>query len=196
MKELLIIGDVHGKINQYWKLLQNKEFKMSIQVGDFGFRKEHEWFLDNIDYTKNKINFGNHDDYTFLNELHSLNNYSYLDNYNLMSVRGAFSIDHYKRKKDIDWWDNEELSYDELQNAIDLYNNKKPNIMITHDCPHEIRKILFNIHDKSITSNGLQIMLEDHQPKIWIFGHHHKSINTIINGTNFICLNELESILI
>lgn len=35
---LLIIGDVHGKINQYWKLIQ-KHNGRSIQVGDFGFKK-------------------------------------------------------------------------------------------------------------------------------------------------------------
>ena len=44
---LLIIGDVHGKVNEYYKLLQ-KHKGVSIQVGDFGFKKEHKWHLNLI----------------------------------------------------------------------------------------------------------------------------------------------------
>ena len=68
--------------------------------------------------------------------------------------------------------------------------------MITHDCPHEARKQLFGIDEKSITTNGLQAMFESHQPDLWVFGHHHKSKNELINGTRFICLTELETMVI
>lgn len=192
---LLIIGDVHGKINDYWKII-NKHKIPSIQVGDFGFKKEHEWFLKNVDFNKNQINFGNHDDYTFLNEQHSLSNYSYAHESKIMTVRGAYSIDRGYRIENLDWWANEELNYEEMLNAIDFYNLNKPKIMITHDCPDYARRYLFDIRDKSITSNGLQAMFENHQPDIWIFGHHHKSRNQTINGTRFICLGELETLIL
>ena len=66
---LLIIGDVHGKVNEYWKILQKWDKRhCSIQVGDFGFKKQHEWHLKNIDFSQHQINFGNHDDYSFLHE--------------------------------------------------------------------------------------------------------------------------------
>lgn len=192
---LLIIGDVHGRINDYWKLV-NTYKGSSIQVGDFGFKKQHDWFLKNIDYTRNRINFGNHDDYSFLHKPHSLSNWSYDPRIELMTVRGAYSIDKAQRTENIDWWANEELNYVEMQDAIDFYNVNKPKIMITHDCPDQVRRYLFGIVNKSITSNGLQSMFEDHQPDLWIFGHHHRRKEEIINGTKFICLEELGTYMI
>jgi predicted phosphodiesterase len=192
---LLVIGDVHGKINDYWKLVNFRK-GCSIQVGDFGFKKQHDWFLKNIDYTQNQINFGNHDDYSFLYEPHSLSNWSYAYESKVMTVRGAYSIDKAYRTENLDWWANEELNYEEMQNAIDFYNFNKPKIMITHDCPDYARRYLFGIRDKSITSNGLQVMFQNHQPDIWIFGHHHRSKNEVINGTRFICLAELETMVL
>lgn len=193
LDSLVVIGDVHGKINKYWEILQKiGSNQKTIQVGDFGFKKEHLWHLNNVDSATHQINFGNHDDYTFLNESHSLSDWSYQPKAKLMTVRGACSIDKSYRIENLDWWSNEELSYKEMQNVIDFYNFNKPKVMITHDCPDYIRRYLFGIKDKSITSNGLQEMLENHQPELWVFGHHHKSIDKVINGTRFVCLNELE----
>ena len=189
--DLIAVGDVHCKINAYHDIIKKYDCD-SMQVGDFGFDIEHQWHLDNVDNSKHKVNFGNHDDYNFLNKPHSLGDFSYIEKYNLLSVRGAFSVDQYKRTEGIDWFRNEELDYNEMNLAIDLCELKKPKIIISHDCPHEVRKHLFGIHEKSITSNGLQGMFEVHQPDIWIFGHHHKKKNEIINGTRFICLAELE----
>jgi len=193
--KLIIIGDVHTKIDKYWEILQKYKDYNSIQVGDFGFSDEHKWHLENINSEKHKINFGNHDDYTYLNSPHSLGNYSVLEN-GIMTLRGALSIDKTNLTENIDWFENEELNYGEMQEAIDAYIQNKPRIMITHDCPVEIRKTLFNISDKTMTSNGLQAMFEEHQPEIWIFGHHHKSMDVVINKTRFICLDELETIII
>ncbi len=193
---LLIIGDVHGKINDYWNILQKWDKRhCSIQVGDFGFSQHHEWHLKNIDHSQHQINFGNHDDYTYLDKPHSLSNWS-ISTSGLMTVRGAYSIDKAQRTENVNWWANEELSYAEMQRAIDSYIFNKPKIMITHDCPHEARQKLFGINEKSITTNGLQAMFENHQPELWVFGHHHCSKNEVINGTRFICLAELETMVI
>ena len=107
-------------------------------------------------------------------------------------MRGAFSIDAYIRTEGIDFFSDEELNYEQILEAVDCYNENKPKIVITHDCPHEVRKLLFGIEQKCITCNGLQSMFEGHKPDMWIFGHHHQSITKTILGTKFICLNELE----
>lgn len=193
--DLLLIGDVHGKINSYWKIIQ-KHKKRSIQLGDFGFKKEHEWHLENLDSDLHKVCFGNHDDPSFLNSPHSLGDYSFLEEYSLMSIRGAFSIDKITRTEGLDWWPNEEMSYGELSNCVDFYAEKKPKIVVSHSCPEEIRKELFGIFEKSITSNAMQIMLSLHKPDLWVFGHHHLYKNRTINGTKFICLPELETLMI
>lgn len=185
---MIVIGDVHGKINKYHQMIRRYGCK-TIQVGDFGFKLHHNWHLKNVDSDNHKINFGNHDDYNYLHSKHSLGDYSYFDG--IMTVRGAYSIDRWLRTEGLDWWCNEELSYADMQNAIDFYVDKKPDVMITHDCPRSIRKQVFNIHEKSITSDGLQAMFESHQPKLWIFGHHHKDMSEIIDGCRFICLDEL-----
>ena len=191
---IIVIGDVHGKINRYKKILDTNNSYKSIQVGDFGFKREHKWHLENIDSTKHKINFGNHDDYTFLNKPHSLGNFSL--NGKIMTIRGADSIDKAYRTENKDWWRNEELNYTEMQQAIDAFSIYKPEIVITHDCPQQVRSQLFGINEKSITSNGLQAMFEIHQPDLWIFGHHHKFKNEPINGTRFMCLAELDCFII
>jgi predicted phosphodiesterase len=192
INNLLIIGDVHGLIDKYWKLHQ-KHKGPSIQVGDFGFKKQHEWHLANMNSDLHKINFGNHDDTNYLHRPHSLGNSSVLPG-SIMTVRGAKSIDHYLRKEGVDFWSDEELNYPEMSAAIDIYQTELPRIIITHDAPHEIRRNLFGITDKTTTSNGLQAMWEIHQPDLWIFGHHHKSRSEVLNGTRFICLAELETI--
>lgn len=37
-------------------------------------------------------------------------------------------------------------------------------------------------------------MLEIHRPKVWVFGHYHIDKDFELNGTRFICLNELSTI--
>ena len=64
--------------------------------------------------------------------------------------------------------------------------------MFSHDCPQAVMEQLFGYKEKSRTRQALQQMFELHQPEYWFFGHHHFSVNTVINNTNFMCLKELE----
>ena len=186
-----VIGDVHGKINTYWKLIQNQN--SSIQLGDFGFKKQHDWHLENIDSNKHKVLFGNHDYYPYLQKQHSLGDFNYSDG--IFCVRGAYSIDKHHRVEGRDWFVNEELSYMEFQTIIDEYEKVKPDVVISHDCPISIYVGVLGIHDsKSITPKALDMMFETHKPKMWIFGHHHRDLKVNIKGTDFICLDELSYI--
>lgn len=189
----LVIGDVHGDVNEYWKMVSASKYN-SIQVGDFGFKKEHEWHLKNVDSSKHKINFGNHDDTSFLSKPHSLGNHSFHNG--IFTIRGAESIDKNLRVEGLDWWRDEEMTYKEFQGVIDAYKMSKPNIVVSHDCPQIVRDLVFNIEDSSRTSKVLDLLLEIHKPTKWIFGHHHKSVIEVYNGTEFKCLNELETVLV
>lgn len=192
MPELTIIGDVHGKIDAYWKLMQKLKPEYSIQVGDFGFKKQHEWFLANIDYNKHKINFGNHDDYTYLNSPHSTGNYQYFEQWDLMTIRGAKSIDTWHRTEGKDWWREEEMTYLEWQKVIDAFEKHKPKHVVSHDCPQVVRQEFFAIDESSITSRGLRACFDLHHPHYWFFGHHHRDIEFRLDGTLFRCLDELK----
>lgn len=186
-----VIGDVHGKVDQYWKLL-SKLKSNTIQVGDFGFINQHLWHQKNIDGSKHKINFGNHDDTEFLDADHSLGDCSII-NENIFTIRGARSEDRQYRKAMVDWWPNEELSDSQFYEIMELYKKTSPEIVITHDCPREVSFSLFGITSDSRTSIFLQKIFEIHQPKLWLFGHHHKSKTLFLGDTKFMCLNELET---
>lgn len=189
---MLLIGDVHCNIRQY-QLIIERYAGETLQLGDFGFYKEHKWHLDNLDSEKHKVCFGNHDDQSFLQERHSCGDFKYFEKYDLMSIRGAYSIDKSRRTTGVDWWPNEEMTYLEMNDTIAFYEKRLPSIVVTHDCPRKISKKLFDLDITSITARGLDEMFEIHQPKMWIFGHHHCSTRTIVNGTLFICLSELET---
>lgn len=189
---ITVIGDVHGKIDLYWKILNKVKSGSSIQVGDFGFRKHHTWHLKNI-ADNHKVLFGNHDDYTFLNEKHSLGNYTII-NSAIMVIRGGFSIDRSQRIFGIDYFSNEELNCSEQNDIIEVYERVKPKIVITHESPKFlVDNFVSYVEAYSNTCRFLQYLYEVHQPDLWIFGHYHTDYNKIIDKTNFICLAELST---
>lgn len=185
-----IIGDVHGKIYDYARVIT--ECDESIQLGDFGLNEAHNWHLKHVDGTKHKILFGNHDYYPYLNADYSFGDYAYIEDKDIFLVRGADSIDKQFGADGLDWFSNEELPYSICTEILEKYVSIKPLTVISHDCPQSVAKSIFGITDKSITRQLLQIMLEAHKPNLWLFGHHHKSIEKIIDETTFKCLAELE----
>ncbi|CCH02042.1 hypothetical protein FAES_4042 [Fibrella aestuarina BUZ 2] len=191
--KLLFIGDVHGQVNQYWKLLQTHKPDRSIQVGDFGFTKHHTWHSNYLNPDQHKVLFGNHDDTAYLAAAHSLGDWGFdiQEDQCLFWVRGAESIDRSVRVEDRDWWRDEELTIPQFYQAMNDYERVRPQIMVSHDCPLSVYRDALDIQGKSRTSQGLQAMLEQHQPQLWIFGHHHRRIDMTIGATRFVCLEEL-----
>lgn len=196
MKSITIIGDVHGKLDKYFDIVNRCE--NSICVGDFGFKEEWDWHRDLIGYP-HWINPGNHDwngayqSIEINGEYLSTGNFRSFSKSGIFTIRGAKSIDKYLREDGKDWFPNEELTYRESLEAFDAYCKSKPRIVISHDCPSSIAEEFFGITEKTGTRQTLQAMFEEHQPNWWFFGHHHKSRDEVIGGTRFICLNELET---
>lgn len=191
-----LIGDVHGKVDKYFDILenQNSENLHTIQVGDFGFKMHHDKLVDTVDINTHKILFGNHDFYPYKHKKHSLGDWGLLkDTLSTFFIRGAHSIDWKLRTPNFDWFYDEQLSFKEFNNCLDDYKEIKPKIVISHECPIDcIKKIHGDYRFANATSNFLQEIFELHQPDLWIFGHHHISTDIEINGTRFICLAELE----
>ena len=116
-----------------------------------------------------------------------------------MYVGGAWSIDKQWRIKDFSWWADEELSMQEFDKILFDFITFQPDVMITHDCPQCIAKILFldGTHKPVLTSRtgqAFDAMIQHHSPKTWIFGHWHEFRQKFIKGTEYICLGELETI--
>ena len=64
---------------------------------------------------------------------------------------------------------------------------------MSHDCPFNILSKLYGIVHKEVTITGqiLDTCFEAHQPKMWLFGHHHQDKTFQIGRTTFKCLDEL-----
>jgi len=199
--KMRIIGDVHGKFYPYLQKIKDAEY--SIQLGDFGFAKSwYQLVTHKVNPERHKIIPGNHDDYKGLREDYLFDKkYGEVDfhGFKFFFVQGAWSIDWKMRIPGISWWEEEQLPYSVLMDAMNEYERVKPDIMITHELP----KIgIENIFNKPFISNGtgnrtsaaLSQMFEIHRPKIWIYGHWHESRVDNLLGCEFVCLDELDYI--
>lgn len=186
-----IVGDVHRKILLFEDIVRRSTANRIVQLGDFGYKSDYEWLAENCDPDRVKIIQGNHDYYLAKNLPHVLGNYSFLDEL-IFTVRGADSRDKRMLKENWTWFAEEQLTYREGMEAYDAYLQAKPEIVVTHEAPSIVKKQVYGYDDKTITDQLLQGMFEEHQPAIWIHGHHHRHHETVIEGTLFICLEELE----
>lgn len=186
---ITFVGDVHGKFSEFSKILQTE--KNVVQVGDLGVGfRSHDALLP-YDF---RFIHGNHDNPDLCYNLPGfLGRFGYQTG-KFFFVSGAYSIDQKYRHIGVDWWANEELGYSEGLLCLELYDAVRPEIVVSHDCPINIYRLLLSHHagDNTRTNNLLQAMFEVHQPKVWIFGHHHTSLKIDYFGTKFICLAELE----
>lgn len=224
---MIFIGDVHGKTSKLTHKLLGPEFynKRAFQLGDMGIgfhgvtlrkfpRKYFLWIR------------GNHDRPDWCREHPNYaGDFGYLEEESLFFLGGAWSIDKDWRTPGESWWEDEELSYKELDEAYQLYVRVKPRIVATHEAPSKaawsmLASLTGNIphHDFSPTdqdvkvkgdeygyykaklgcvntrtSQALQRMFEEHQPEYWMFGHYHLTRTFKIGGTEFTCLNELDT---
>lgn len=194
--KIRIIGDVHQQYQDYFEA--TKDCDGSIQIGDMGFDYSP---LDKIDPIKHCFFGGNHESYDKLYDLeHNIGNYGRIFNNKIFFVRGAWSIDQKYRTPELDWFSEEELSEKNLELATICYLENKPEIMLTHESPFNLLQYLdlnprfaksYGFEDsliKTRTNQALQNMLDNHKPKLWIYGHYHKDFDKTIDGTRFICL--------
>jgi predicted phosphodiesterase len=186
------IGDTHGKFTKYLSLIE--AVGHSMQVGDFG-----AGFNTIPDISSNhRFIRGNHDNPNICKEHPNwIPDLTVIDRMFLLG--GGFSLDHHSRIEGKEWWPDEELSHDDLYKGMDIYEASACDIIVSHECPHEIAPLLFNkrrvrVESPSRTSQALSSLLWIRKPTLWIFGHWHISVDEVIDGTRFICLNELEYI--
>jgi hypothetical protein len=196
------IGDIHGRYQNYLELISNCSH--SVQLGDFGFDYN---VLENVDPERHKICAGNHENYHAIKSIpHYLGDFgsAVVNDVSFFFVRGAMSLDkNYRIRYEFDtqiktWYEEEELTQREGLQCLDLYEETKPDFVISHDCPivvkSRIQKLgilpLFGLPEgfNCSTQHLLQQMWEIHQPKLWCFGHWHMNADLQIENTRFICV--------
>lgn len=221
---LQIIGDVHGRHQLFCKAAKKSEY--SVCVGDVGF--EYSYLEKHLDPSRHVCVSGNHDNYTrkiceacegdncahcdgkgyvychqskhFLKDygIHQIPDFE-----PIFYVRGAWSIDQKYRVPGVSWWEDEEIPYQRMLKALEMYKEVKPDFMVTHTVPFSImptvpfERLFGNELHKPRTETLLDEMYEFHQPKTWLFGHFHVDWDRVMihpqtgKGTRFICLDEL-----
>ena len=126
---------------------------------------------------------GNHDNYDAIPP-HALGDYGTHTiplkegEFKFFFIRGAFSIDQWRRVVGISWWENEELSWEQMYALIPIWEKEKPEIVMSHDCPAMLLpSVGCSPRDglrPSRTCNIMDNLFAIHRPKLWIFGHHHR----------------------
>jgi hypothetical protein len=193
-KDILVIGDIHGDYGTLNSLISNKKPKIALQTGDFGFFPYlKEYRLDSMGNTKlvknkpikigdTKLYFcdGNHEDHWTLQKIESNEiapNVFYMkrgsiltleDGRNVLFIGGADSIDKNSRTLGIDWFPEENITYNDI---LSIPNSVKIDIVISHTCPNEFDT---GIYDKDSNRDALSHILDTYTPSLWYFGHWHK----------------------
>jgi len=207
MSKTLLIGDIHGKWISYYNLLKSYAPDRSIQLGDFGWgfpgsKLDEKDINDKMTKLPGDHRYfrGNHDNpEACATHIYCLDDTYWEPDSGLMIIAGANSIDAAWRVPGINWWEDEELSYSKLDETITLYEERKPRIVLSHDGPEDIISHMFPWYRKeysSRTRDALNTMFKIHQPELHVFGHWHTSRKLHYNGTDFVCLAELEPLMI
>lgn len=223
---ILVCGDIHGDVNVITDFIKKMELHNCaiIVAGDYGIGFEYyikeikklEYFnklLNNSNSTIYAVR-GNHDDPNYFNGKYDTEfiklvpDYTILEinQWNILCVGGATSIDRTNRKKyntgkGRDWWINETFYYDE--NKVNQFNNI--DIVVTHTAPNFTYPLVKNGLDYWLnrdihlindikTERDNVTKLYEHLKKNnniikWYYGHFHNSYNLYYDNTNFIGLN-------
>jgi len=208
MTTIRFIGDTHGK----WERLKPiiKGAKQSIICGDVGIGFYKSFGGERVacsnpsydDFMKYNVRVirGNHDNPNVCARQKYYipdGTIEVIDGVKIMYIGGAKSVDRHWRTEGFDWWADEELSHSKLQEFTDLYEAEKPDVMVTHDVPEEVAKLIETLSGRrkldipSITRQALDSMFWMHQPKLWVHGHWHFSYDYEYKGTMFHGLAEL-----
>jgi len=176
--------------------MKQDKYDCSIIIGDVGIGFPFgDWNLPVL-HPNHKFIRGNHDNPEVCREhTNYLGDFGYLKEQDIFFVSGGFSIDKQFRTENITWWPDEELSYKQGIDVLELYGEVKPRVVISHECPTAIKPyVLTNTYKFNIVSNTeslLQKMFSMHRPEYWIFGHHHKRLEMEIGTTKFIALKDI-----
>jgi predicted phosphodiesterase len=197
--------------------------------------KEHKRLLILNSYLKKRDIYlyvirGNHDNPVFFDGKHNYTNIIFMQDYDIVDVDdvrvlgigGAVSVDRMPneyimstwgrgswegRKKDIDWWVNEGVVYDEEK----IKNIFGVNIVFAHTCPdfaYPVGMDYKNLNlwfkcDKNLkedlikerkTMSKIFKDLDKYNPlEYYIYGHYHQTNTENINGTKF-CLLDIDEL--
>jgi len=199
---IYITGDTHGnidfeKLEKYFNKKNVSREDYLIILGDAGIIwSEKDNFIYKYLCLGLTIFFidGNHENFNLLNKYqivaknnakcHMIDEYIYhvlrgeilnINNISFLCIGGATSIDKYLRINNISWWADENITDNDINNAIENLKNRnnKVDYVLSHCAPSKIVMKMFgyvsdNDTDKLEKINNF-IVFEK-----WYFGHYHE----------------------
>ena len=218
MTTLRVVGDVHGQLDRDSLCIRNARPYLeiiagapcSIQVGDMGDGETYDQLVAQVDASRHRFFPGNHDHYDRLPP-HSLGDFGAVGwgGVDFFFIRGAASTDRDKlvcRGRELGktlWFEQEELTDQQMQAAQQQYLQARPSIVISHDAPTDIARFAAQharelgppdptaVFRPSRTNEFLARLLEQHPPRLWLFGHHHRDWRYRDGATLFVCVGQL-----
>jgi len=87
------------------------------------------------------------------------------------------------------WFPEEEITEEQTQRILNT--NKHVEVIVAHDCPISFMKQIVSsiIKPYDVSNHKLEAIFNKFRPKLWIFGHHHTSIDKKFKGCRFFCLD-------
>lgn len=232
---VLIVGDIHGRVEKLVEYLTKVKslFRISaaIQLGDFGFYPEIFREME-----ENKLYFpvqlyaidGNHENHDWLFTMKKNRevdkwkekfNLYYLSRASVVeiggtkigAIGGALNVDG-PQKSSAKTQSANYILKSERESAISLFNERKPELIVSHTCPTGIgigikaNKIFDQSIIEHIVNAGFDPGVQDdcgdreltklwdglsYSPLAWVFGHFHFDYEKTIGHTRFVCNNIL-----
>lgn len=205
------VGPLAHKI----QIAQNMGVKHIFQVGDFGLwpGMGGQVYLDEVNRIANNASVdvwaipGNHEDHPqwewyftkpskvvmhgFVNIrtrvwLSPKVNFFTFDKVRFAVAGGAVSIDKMWRKPGVSWWDNEQLSDDELA-SIMKYGGPDIDVLLTHDASDHTNWGFHLVPDPDSALHRVKMdkVINHLKPKVHFHGHMHRKydwVNTVSHG--------------
>jgi len=109
-----------------------------------------------------------------------------------LALGGAYSVDKNARTRGIDWWPQEEITFDDMDRAME---GGPVDVMFAHDVFEDIMVPGVHAHEKDRFPEArhnrqrLQYVIEKVQPKLYVHGHYHVAYEKRYKGTTVVGLN-------
>lgn len=206
---MYIISDIHGDVNTFLKLMSKKPLqeKEVVLLGDVGYGFP-EFDVDRFNdflLRNSHISFyiiqGNHDNAdcmnTYMHNVWYITTESgaivhHIDNNSVIMIPGALSYDKNLRVPGLSWWENEQLSEEQLAESIKLATSC--DIILSHDAPLQQYFMFFPETKTSMTNRALDTLLfsliRENKNITWVHGHLHYSYLERKNGVTLCGIGE------